>query len=731
MNLFSSKLHRYHSLNQRFSVSARRNRRILSLLIVCGMSSLLFLILLKLTNDVSPLKLPQHTIEEIMTTTPNNITIKEWSHFYASGLHSTGQNKPLAEWTMKKWIEYGIEDTKIEEYRVYMNSPVSQRLALLDSSGAVAYEAKLMEDIIPEDESSKLQNAVPTYHGYSANGNVTGHLLYVNHCQISDFRKLAAEGIEIANKIILCRYGKVFRGLKIRHAQLFNASAVLMYSDPADDRGISVAHGYEEYPNGPARQHSSVERGGAQFLSFVAGDPTTPGYPSKEDSKRMDPQSVIPSIPSLPISYENALPFLKALNGKGMRFDEWKGELDATYNVGPSDVEVNLVNQVTYGIQSVWNVIGTIHGSIENEVVILGNHRDAWVYGAGDPVSGSAALMEVARSFGELLQHEWTPHRTITLASWDGEEFGLLGSTEWVEDHADFLRENAVAYLNVDIAAIGPHFKASSSPLLYSLLRDVAKDISVSKDESVFDQWQTWNNCSIKDLGSGSDYTSFMDHIGITSCDINFGYGTAIHPYHSTYDSSYWMEKFGDPNYVSHTLTAKIWGLVAIRLSEAAVIPFVATDYAYKLTDYFDKLVSALGENPSVSLDKLHNSIVLLHENAAMLDANATLARKLATYVSGKKTYGQHIQTINSKFKLFERGFIGEGNPQREWFKHVVYAPGIYTGYGSQTFPSITEAIDEKDWKLAQIWADKVAQIITNAALAIDLGEFDIEAGHF
>lgn len=451
----------------------------------------------------------------ILRETPNREIARQWSRYYTSGPHLAGKNLSQALWTKEKWMEFGIDNSLIIDYDVYLNYPKDHRLALLEKKGKgsatatdddtdweIKYEASLEEDVLEEDASSRLYDRVPTFHGYSASGNVTAPYVFVNYGTFKDFEELQAANVDLQGKIALVKYGGVFRGLKVKRAQELGMIGVVMYSDPGDDGDVTEENGNKSYPEGPARQPSSVQRGSCQFLSksyqpskyfisltisgFAPGDPTTPGYPSKPGAPRQPVDHAIPSIPSIPISYQDALPLLKALNGHGPKassFDKsWQGGgleyKGVRYNIGPSpdNLALHLVNEQEYVTTPLWNVIGIINGTIPDEVVVLGNHRDAWIAGgAGDPNSGSAAFNEVIRSFGAALKSGWKPLRTIVFASWDGEEYGLVGSTEWVEEYLPWLSASTVAYLNVDVGTQGPHFRLSAAPLLEKVVVDTSK----------------------------------------------------------------------------------------------------------------------------------------------------------------------------------------------------------------------------------------------------------------
>lgn len=554
-------------------------------------------------NTVAPWLLhedvPVDPVEVVLNALKDNYA-EEWSREYTSEAHLPGTNFGLVQWTRDKFEEYGL-DAVIDTYDIFVSYPESHDLNLLDKNGSVIYKAPLQEDAIKEDETSYGEGLVPTFLAYGANGNVTAEYIYVNYGSKEDFEKLKDLGVDVKGKIAVARYGAIFRGLKVKFAQEHGAVGVLLYSDPGDDGGITPANGYKQYPNGPARHESSVQRGSVQFLGGVGaapGDPTTPGYASKGDVERKDPHDSIGRIPVLPISYREVKPILAKLNGHGVEAPkEWRGELEGyDYHIGPSsNVSLNLYSNQIYNITPLWNVYGTIEGEIKDEVIIIGNHRDAWIKGgAGDPNSGSSALIEVARALGELKKSGYKFKRTIILQSYDGEEYGLLGSTEYGEFLAKQLQKKVVAYLNVDVAVVGRYLGLSASPVLKKVLRKVAKWLPypVEGIGSLYDHFVKEKGDNIRNLGSGSDYTVFLEHLGIPSADLGFGQGKgdAIYQYHSNYDSFHWMSKFGDKGFVYHNLAAKYLSLLALELSSKEVIDFSIEDYTADLLKYYDQL---------------------------------------------------------------------------------------------------------------------------------------------
>ena len=467
---------------------------------------------------------------------------------------------------------------------------------------------------------------------------------------------------------------------------------------------------------------------------MLPGDPTTPGYPSLPGVPRGDPHYASPKIPSVPISYEDAIPILRALNGYGPKasdFNEyWQGgglyHKGIDYNIGPSpsNLALNLFNQQEYTITPIWNVIGVVNGTIPDEVLVIGNHRDAWILGgAADPNSGSAAINELVRSFGIAIKNGWKPRRTIVFASWDGEEYGLLGSTEWVEEYIPWLSASAVAYINCDVATGGSHFSTRASPTINQAIHEAASLVQ-SPNQTVPGQTirDLWDG-SIGVMGSGSDFTAFQDFAGISSMDMAFasGPGDPVYHYHSNYDSFAWMNKFNDPSYEHHTAITKLAGLIALSIAENPIIGFNATDFASHLEGYLGSIEtlarkkspsslakrgsssSATMSTSSTSFPALHTSISRLVSASQKFDKYATsLRNELSTPIPWYRLWRKAqlyraVRVVNHKYKNLERMFLyEEGLDSRPWFKHVVFAPGLWTGYSGATFPGLVEALNEE-----------------------------------
>ncbi|RUS31477.1 LOW QUALITY PROTEIN: hypothetical protein BC938DRAFT_477741 [Jimgerdemannia flammicorona] len=702
--------------------------------------------------------------EHILLTAPSCSSLRDTLEHYTSVAHLAGTeaDRLQAEWTRDRFIEAGLTDTQIVEYWPLLNYPKYRRVAIVEPE-ELRFEAKLREDIAEDDETSKEQDATPTFHGYSASGNVTAPLVYVNYGHLSDFEHLTSLGVNLTGTIALVRYGGVFRGLKVRAAERFGCLGVLIYSDPADDGPLNKPGNHDRnhsYPSGPWRSPSSVQRGSVQFLSVAPGDPLTPGWAATKDANRIPVEEAtnLPSIPSLPISWEDAEPLLRALGGQGVSAPEgWSGGLEVGYFTGPSLALVNLVNDVESEVKPIWNVVAKIEGREEpDRVVILGNHRDAWVFGAVDPSSGSTALVEVAHSLGALLKKDWRPRRTIILASWDAEEYGLVGSTEWVEDNASWLREQAVTYINVDTAVSGRHFVVEASPSLALLLFNVTRLVEdPHTGQSVYDAWRATppegphrvnaameyggknDEPNVGQLGAGSDYVPFLDFVGVSSLSMAFRgeYGV----YHSNYDSFHWMEKFGDPDFSYHKAITQIWSLIAFRLSNDPILPFSPTRYASDLSTFVDDLVHSAPPNngtphQALELQQLRKAIADLHDSSLDLENDMEKIRKRLPKRERNGKNGKHgrhnsaklerrLRKLNDRLAKFERGFIDPlGLEGRPWYKHVVFAPGLWAGYKAQTFPGIAEKIAEENWDEVADVERRVAGFVREAGRWMDGG---------
>ena len=654
--------------------------------------------------------------EKVFLDTPTPARAGRWLAQLTEDPHVAGtpQEKKLADFVLARFKEFGLE-AETTRYDVFLNHPKSVSLKLV---APTELELALREEPYDVDKDSSTTGMFPAFHGYGASGSVRGEVVYVNYGSPADFERLRGLGISVEGKVTLVRYGGAFRGLKVKESQDRGAVGVLIYSDPADD-------GYMQgdvYPDGPMRPPSAIQRGSVLFLSHVPGDPSTPTGPSIAGAKRLtrDQMTNVPKIPSLPISYAEAEKILRRLGGPRVP-DGWQGGLPFSYHIGPGAAAVAMDVQMDEGLKPIYNVIATIKGNREPEkLIVLGNHRDAWTHGAVDPNSGTAAMLEMARGFGAALKSGWTPKRTIIIASWDAEEYGLVGSTEWAEEHAANLQKNGVAYLNCDVAVTGPNLGMGGVPSLFALAQQAARDVAdPQRGGSVGAAWESreqsaWAERAAVDLtakdatyqprlaalGSGSDYTAFLDHLGVPSVD--FGFGGPYGVYHSVYDNFRWMEKYGDPGFVYHAAAARLWGLMAMRLASADVVPLRFGSYANTLQEDLDvmrrdairraRTSAGEGQKPPITPD--FSEVLSALQELRAAGESADRAADAASQ-SGDAT---SIRRINDALIQVERAFLSpEGLPKRPWFRHMLIAPGLTTGYAPWPFPALQQAIEERD----------------------------------
>ncbi|KAF1333158.1 Glutamate carboxypeptidase, partial [Globisporangium splendens] len=665
--------------------------------------------------------------------------LREFLHAYATIPHPAGtkQDYETAVYTAKQFEVFGLNAT-IKEYVTLLSNPVRRRLAIVAPQNA-ARELNLTEASVEGDECTTRDDALPPFLAYSGSGNVTASVVYCNFGTQADFQWLVDHNVSLVGKIALIRYGGNFRGLKVMAAEQHDMKGVLIYSDPHEDGFVKG----ETYPHGIYRPARSFQRGSAQYLSIAGGDPLTPGFPSVPGAPYLTVEEAnsIPHIPALPLSYEQANYILQSLGGTEAPAT-WQGGLaiNGGYRVGNDEVTVlNLDLVMDNKIGPIWDVIGTIEGSEEpDQQVIIGNHRDAWVCGAVDPSSGSAVMLEIARGLGGLLKDGWKPRRTIVLGSWDGEEYGLLGSTEWAEDNAEVLQKQAVAYINVD-NVVGPLVLATGTPSIAEFLFQTAKDVPANKffgnetESSLYEQWIKQNDArrakipaGVSDgtlapdhligfMGSGSDFTAFYQHLGVISA--NLGYtlnGEVYGVYHSTMDSLMYMETLGDPQYETHASMAKWWGLLTIRLANDLVIPFDFSTYGLVMREdlvAFEAKIAAMKRD--VDFAKLHDAIQQFTDNTNKFHASIN-----ALNTTENATSEATRLALNKKLVNLERYLLTEdGLPHRPWYKHVIFGPGFYQGYMGTAFPGIDDAIAFGDNSTTiQTHVDDVARVITNAA---------------
>lgn len=656
----------------------------------------------------------------------------------------TARNKYLADWIAEKWRADGLEDVKLHRYDVYLPWPKEVSVTMI---APARYEATLREDVVPADPDTKLDPGL-TYLGMSASGDVTGELLYASSGNPSDYDWLEKQGIDLKGKIALVRYSVPYsyRGYKALVAQQRGIKALLIYSDPQED-------GYRKgltFPYGPWGPESHIQRGSLTYDFIVPGDPLTPGWASVAGAKRIpiaDAKSA-PTIMMVPLSWHDAKPLLSALGGP-VAPASWQGALPFTYRTGPGPATVRVKVQMDEGdqaIRPIWVVEGRIMGSEEpDKYVVLGNHRDAWVFGAVDPSSGTATQLELARVLGGLAREGKRPRRTIVFASWDAEEWHLTGSTEWGEQFADDLRKNGIAYINVDGSTSGPNFNAGAVASLNRLIVETARDVTDPKSGgSLLEAWgasladagdrvigggasRTVTSRQAIDypgnaLGSGSDYTVFLNFLGLPIVEMSFGgpYGV----YHSIYDDYYWMTHFGDPGFRYMTAMSDVWGRLALRLANADVYPFDFVLYASRLSGWVDALAAQPGVASRLDLRAVRAAQRRWLAAGAKMETamRAALQAPAAPAAPARSAPGERTRSLaamNDALRGVEQELLfADGIPDRPWFRHSLYAPRAT--YAAMTLPGIQEAAEKKDWTLAGAQVTALARRVNAAAAMVE-----------
>jgi N-acetylated-alpha-linked acidic dipeptidase len=673
-------------------------------------------------------------------------------------------NKDNAEWMLAKFKEWGW-DAHIEQYDVLFPTPKER---LLEMTAPTRFKAALEEPAVAVDPtSSQKSEQLPTYNAYSIDGDVTGPLVYVNYGRPEDYEELEAAGVSVEGAIVIARYGGSFRGTKPKIAAEHGAIGCLIYSDPRDDGYFSDA----VFPDGPMRNKDGVQRGSAMDLPLYSGDPLTPGTSSIPGAKRLEIKDAqtLTKIPTLPISYGDAQPLLAAMRGR-VAPESWRGALPITYHLGPGPSQVHLKVAFNWDIRPMYDVIAQIKGStFPDEWIVRGNHHDAWVNGASDPISGMAPELEEARAIGLLVRQGWTPRRTLVYAAWDGEEPGLLGSTEWVEQHETELRDKAVVYINSDGNSRG-FLQASGSHTLEHLVNEVAKAVDDPETKgTVWKRWQAQRISSgsgdrraearsradlrIGALGSGSDYTPFLQHQGVASLNLSFGGFDEDGIYHSIYDDFYHFTKFSDPGFLYGRALAQFSGSVVIRLADADLLPFEFTNLADTTQGYLREVQALLrqrqddvrernkqigdGVFAAVNDPQRPRPVPEVEDvppaiNFAPLEnATAALTRAADRYKAAAAKGGSDpsvVQAVNARLIQAERQFIDEaGLPRRPWYRHLLYAPGFYTGYGVKTMPGVREGIEQKRYEEAEKEAARLAAAIGRLVTLVNQGSGALE----
>ena len=606
----------------------------------------------------------------------------------APHLAATPEDYNTAQYVAAKFRAAGLQ-TEIVPYRVLIDWPRVVSVQAYAPNGHLLMSGPTREHVKGDPYGDDPRIVMP-YNSSSGSGDVTAGVVYANYGRLQDFNALAARHIDVRGKIVICRYGAIFRGVKVYLAEQRGAIGVLLYSDPQE----SGYYQGKTWPDGPWRPATAVQRGSVQYAFKYPGDPETPSFASTlnlPDSARKSPYGDQPRIISIPLSYHDAAPILKALQGPAAP-ESWQGALPFTYHLGPGGVKVHLVSRQDYQRRVIWDVIGKVQGSqYPRHLVIVGNHRDAWTFGASDPSSGTAAMLEAVRGVGVLLKSGWRPRRSILFCSWDGEEEGLMGSTEWVEQNAAVLK-NAVAYFNVDVGVTGPSFSAFAAPSLKQFVREVARSVPSPLGGTVYDHWAQdglLNNTgagpqtrqvSIGDLGSGSDFTPFFQHAGVPSTDVssNGPYGV----YHSAFDDFAWYTREADPHFLYLQEMARVLGLEALHMADADALPYDYVAYARSIAGYLD---AARRKAPAHGLALDFAPVVAA---AARFAAAAQRAHELQARAVG------NLAGLNAALRQAEADFLDPaGLSGRPWYKHVIYAPGFYTGYAPAVLPGVHTAI--------------------------------------
>src|ERR1700674_563615 len=665
----------------------------------------------------------ERALESVFQSIPSLQKAREWHRTFTAEPHpaASDRNNRLADFIADEWRKQGWEDVTLRRYDVLHSRP---RSVSLEMTEPVHYTASLSEDSYDVNPDTKNPAVSGSYFGYSASGDVTAEVVYAHSGNPEDYDLLRKNGISARGKIVLVRYSNPYsyRGFKALTAEREGAAALLIYSDPAED-------GYTKgkvFPDGPWGPESHIQRGAITYDYIVPGDPTTPGWASVPGAKHIAPEEAhsLPKIPALPLSWRDAKPLLENRNGSEAP-KEWQGALPITYRFSGA-VKVHVKVDMDTSRQPYTVVEARIRGSeLPDEWVLLGNHRDAWVFGGVDPSSGTASMMELTRSLGELKQRGIRPRRTLVVCSWDGEEYALTGSTEWGEQFADDLKKKLVAYLNVDESVAGAATTAGPDGLSFSpsavaslapMLVEASKDVRAPSGKSLYEAWRATTMRDSKAgsppfdsalvetrIGSGSDHTVFLNHLGRPV--INLGFDGDYGVYHSMYDDHYWMSHIGDPGFEYHVALTRIWGLVALRLANADILPF---DFGFN-GSALEQFLRELEQNNNL---KSHLNLKKLHARFAEFDRAGNLLRDATAHdlVLGYSSDGK-IPRLNEQVLQVESNWLDPfGIPGRPWFQHLLYS-SRYT-YAHLEFPGLTEAVEKRDWKLAAQQADLLEKAV-------------------
>jgi N-acetylated-alpha-linked acidic dipeptidase len=678
----------------------------------------------------------QTDLETRYRALPEGARLREYMKTIADEPHHAGApgSRRVAEYILSQFRSWGL-DARLEEFEALMPVPTER---VVEMVAPEPFRAALREPVLGDDRDSADAGQLPTYNAYSADGDVTADLVYVNYGTPEDYEELAKLRIDVKGRIVIARYGRSWRGIKPKVAAEHGAVGCLIYSDPRDD-------GYfqgDVYPVGPWRPEHGAQRGSVMDMPVHPGDPLTPGWGSQKGGRKLarsDARTLV-GIPVLPISYGDAAPLLRRIAGP-VAPESWRGALGFTYHVGPGPARVRLKLAFDWRNRPLYNVIARIPGGVfPDEWIIYGNHHDAWVNGADDPTSGNVALMETARGLATLVRDGWKPRRTIVIASWDGEEWGLLGSTEWAEQHAADLRDKAVVYINTDSSGRG-WLGAGGSHSLESLVSEVARVVPGPRtgSRSVFDEARTRAldqarteaqrktvegraDLPLDALGSGSDYTAFLDHLTVATLNLGFGGDSSGGIYHSIYDSFAWYTRFSDGEFTHGRALAQLAGTLILRFADATVLPFRFAGYADAIGRYVEEVVTLHGQQsgaPPVDFEPLRRAVATLGGSAGRYEQVIERLRDVGADLAA--TRPERLRALNRTLYLAERALGHEaGLPKREWFRHLVYAPGLYTGYGVKTLPAIREGIEQKAWDEVRTYVPIVTAAVERLAGEVD-----------
>jgi N-acetylated-alpha-linked acidic dipeptidase len=662
-------------------------------------------------------------IENRFKAIPSPDEERRQHHIFTAEPHVAGsaRNNELARYIADQWRNEGLEDVVIRRYDIYGSNP---KFTSLEMVAPVHYRAVLREMPVPGDPDLKNKSISSAWSGMSASGEVTAPLVYAHSGNPEDYELLRKQGIDVKGKVVLVRYSNPYsyRGFKALTAQREGAAAILIYSDPAED-GFKKG---KVVPNGPWGPEYHIQRGAITYDFMVPGDPLTPGWASIPGAKRIPVEEAvsIPKIMALPLSWHDAKPLLTNMDGP-VAPDDWQGGLPIKYHLGGKRVRVHVKIEMDNSTQPYYVVEGRIRGAqLPDEWIVLGNHRDAWVFGGVDPSSGTASMMELTRALGKSAKSGMRPRRTIVVCSWDGEEVGLTGSTEWGEQFADELRKKAVAYINVDSSTSGANFHGQAVASLAPMLVETAHTLQDPSGKSLYEAWKessarerheakqpeevTDLNLADTRIGSGSDHTVFLNFVGMPVLGLQFDgpYGV----YHSAYDDFFWMNHFGDPGYRYHTLMSQLWGVLALRLANAELLPFDFASYAANIRQFVNELTKGMAtRNDAGQLDlkPVLDAIDAFEAAGKRLDGSAI--RALASGAIDAKL----AATINHGAMQVERNWLNpDGIPGRPWFKHILY--GARFTYAHLELPGLTEAVEKQDWATAKQQAEILRKALVN-----------------